>query len=298
MRPLEPINDRRLGVFAPSGPVPLDRFEAGCEVLTRLGFTLQIHPQTYLRDGYLAGSDAARLAAFWDLAEDPEVGAIIAARGGYGAHRWVDQLDLNRLARTRATLVGFSDVCALHAAYQRAGLESVHGPVVTQLADLGPKDHAHLATLLRSPQTGFTLSSEGPALSPGRCEGPLVGGCLAVLTPLVGSPLLYVPDGAILLLEDVGELTYRVDRALTHLHLAGVLQRVAGVALGDFVGCEAARPHEPDIMDVLRERLFGLGVPVLAGLPFGHGAQNRALTLGRRAMLDTETRRLDVSAST
>ncbi len=298
MRPLIPTANGVIGIFAPSSPFDEARFEAGCDILRGLGFTLEIHPQTYERQGYLAGSDEARRDAFWALAEAPHVAAIIAARGGYGAHRWIQQLDPDRLSRLSTTLIGFSDVCAVHSVLQKAGLESVHGPVVTQLPDLAAPDHQHLADLLRAPQDGFELAADGPVISEGQCEGPLVGGCLAVLTPLIGSPYLHVPQGAVLLLEDVGEAPYRIDRALTHLHLCGLLDRVAGIALGDFVNCRPPRAREPEVQDVLQERLGSLGVPVLSGLPIGHGTTNRAVPLGRTASLDTKRRTLTVHPST
>lgn len=281
----------KLGIFAPSSPFPGDRFEAGCARLRALGFELEIPAITHARSGYLAGSDPERVEAFHALLDDPAVTGLVAARGGYGLHRIVDRLDPTRLASTTKPVVGFSDLCALHAALQGAGLTSIHGPVVTQLADLPTADAERLAALLRGAPVA-PLEAEGPTLHPGVATGPLVGGCLSVLVPLVGTPFLFVPEGAVLLLEDVGEAPYRLDRMLTHLHLAGVLARVAGVALGAFEGCRRARPHEPDALEVLAERLTPLGVPVLAGLPVGHGARNAALTLGATVTLDADARTL------
>ncbi len=299
MRAFAPLRDRQIGVMSPSGPISAARFDAGCAVLQAQGFKLKIHPQTVAHEGYLAGSDEARASAFWELVEDPTVGAIMASRGGYGLHRWVDTLDSERLSKITKSIIGFSDVCALHSALQSQGtLESIHGPVVSQLADLPAEDHEHLARLLRNPELGSILKAAGPSLSPGRAQGPLVGGCLSVLTPLVGSNLLFIPEGSILLLEDVGEAPYRVDRQLTHLRLAGILQRVAGVALGEFVACNAQRPGEPKVIDVLLERLGDLSVPVLSGLPIGHGERNQAVPLGRKVRVDAKAGTLTILGST
>ena len=288
MRPFAPMAHGRLGIFAPSSPFPEDRFEAGCARLRALGFELLVPPATRARHGYLAGTDQARARAFHELLDDPEVTGLIAARGGYGLHRVVDRLDAERLRATTKPIVGFSDLSALHGLIQgRGDLTSIHGPVVTQLAELPEEDGQRLADLLRGVPVA-PLVAEGPTLSPGAASGPLVGGCLSVLAALIGTELLYVPDGALLLLEDVGEAPYRLDRMLTHLRLAGVLDRVAGVALGTFEGCRRARPHEPDALEVLGERLGDLGVPVLAGLPVGHGARNSALVLGGAATLDAD----------
>ena len=284
-RPVPPHGT--LGVFAPSSPFDPARFEAGLEILRGLGYRLHLHPQARARTGFLAGDDASRARALFELMEDPSVDGIIAARGGYGAHRLLFDFDAARAAAPRKPLVGFSDVVVLHQIFQRAGLRSVHGPVVTQLADLGPSDHAHLVKVLEGPTEPLALAADGPVLVAGRATGPLVGGCLAVLAALVGTPYLFVPQGSILLLEDVSEVPYRLDRMLTHLRLAGVLDRVAGVALGDFKDCRAPRAGDPEAVDVLEERLAPLGIPVLAGLPVGHGARNRAVPLGANVTLDT-----------
>ncbi|MCK6551878.1 LD-carboxypeptidase [Myxococcota bacterium] len=282
-----------LGVFAPSSPFDPERFERGLAILATLGFRTKLHPQVTAKNGFLAGTDAERAAALDALLDDDDVDAIIAARGGYGVHRLLHLVDPAHIRRAAKPIVGFSDVTALHALVQgKAGLESIHGPVVTQLASLGPEDHAALVDALAGRYGALAYTSDRTPVHAGRATGVLTGGCLSVLTPLVGTDLLFVPDGAILLLEDVGEAPYRVDRMLTHLRLAGVLDRVAGVAVGDFVGCETQRPGEQSIDDVLAERLGDLGVPVLTGLPFGHGARNRAIPLGATATLDATAGRL------
>ena len=278
-----------LGVFAPSSPFDQARFESGLEVLKGLGYRVHVHPQAHERAGFLAGPDPSRLRALMELLQDSNIDGIIAARGGYGAHRLLSDFDAVRAAALRKVLIGFSDVVVLHQALHKAGLQSVHGPVVTQLGDLDPSAHRHLAHLLEDPSAPLRLSALGPVIAPGRATGPLVGGCLAVLVALVGTPHLFVPRDSILLLEDVGEVPYRLDRMLTHLRLAGVFERVAGVALGDFVGCGAPRSGEPSAAEVLEERLGDLGVPVLSGLPIGHGTQNLAVPLGAKATLDATT---------
>lgn len=282
-----------LGVFAPSSPFPTERFEAGREVLERLGFSLLVHPQVEMRRGFLAGDDDARARAFLDLMEDDRVDGVIAARGGYGAHRILERIDFQQAAASRKPVIGFSDVCAVHAGLGKAGLGGIHGPVVTQLADLGPHDHAHLVSLLTSPSP-FTMEAEATVVT-GTASGPLAGGCLSVLAPMVGTPFWFLPEGAILVLEDVGEAPYRIDRLLTQLLLAGVLDRIAGVAVGDMVGCRPQREGEQTVEEVLSERLRRLGVPVVRGLPFGHGQRNLALPLGAQATLDAGARKLVVT---
>ncbi|MEM7677092.1 MAG: LD-carboxypeptidase, partial [Myxococcota bacterium] len=173
---------------------------------------------------------------------------------------------------------------------------SVHGPVVTQLGDLADADLERLRTVLTGDWSSLSYTASGPTIGGGAATGKLFGGCLAVLTPMLGTP--YAPDlaDAIVLLEDVAEAPYRVDRMLTHMLLAGAFDGVAGVAIGDFTGGHAVREGEPDVMGVLTERLTPLGVPVVAGFPFGHGAQNHAVPLGVTARLDAEAQKLTIEA--
>lgn len=285
-----------LGVFAPSSPFQDERFERGLTALRALGYGVHVHPQVHRRHGFLAGTDAERLAAFHELLADDAIAGVIAARGGYGLHRIIAEVDADLVRRSRKPIVGFSDITALHGVIQaRAGLVSIHGPVVTQLGTLPEADRARLVQVLAGAWDGLTYHADRPAISGGRATGTLVGGCLAVLVAMVGTPHLFVPDDAILLLEDVGEAPYRIDRMLTHLRLAGVLGGVRAVALGDFAECDPPRPGEQTVDEVLAERLGDLGVPVLAGLPIGHGPRNHAIPLGARATVDAEARTLTVA---
>jgi muramoyltetrapeptide carboxypeptidase len=181
-------------------------------------------------------------------------------------------------------LVGFSDITALHAALQAAGRVSVHGPVVTQLATQ-PSSIVERVFAILEDGAAAPAPIDGTPVVGGIAEGPLLGGNLSVLTRLLGTPWLPDLTGAILLLEDVGERPYRIDRMWTHLRLAGVFERVVGLALGDFTDCE-----DPDGDFTLREILWSLagetGLPCVGGLPIGHGAVNVPVALGTRVRLD------------
>lgn len=283
-----------LGVFAGSGPYDPDRFEAGVARLEERGFRVVRAPGIDARLGFLAGTDEARAAGIAHLLDRPDVDALIAARGGYGLTRLLDRLDPVLFLRSAKPVVGFSDVTALHTLLLSHGLDTIHGPVVSQLGGLPEEDLDALMAALRGARTG-AICAEGPVLVPGRAEGPVWGGNLAVLTALVGTASLRLPDdGVLLLLEDVGESTYRLDRLLTQLGSAGLLRRARGVLLGDFIDCNPAQPGHPEALEVLRERLEIWGIPVLAGFPVGHGARNMTIPLGRRAVLDTSSRSLEV----
>jgi muramoyltetrapeptide carboxypeptidase len=192
-------------------------------------------------------------------------------------------------------LVGFSDLTALHLALQAAGRPSIHGPVVTQLGRAPDVAVDWLFTLLESGRPPGPLMGAETLVS-GSAEGPLIGGNLAVLTRLVGTPFFPRLDGAVLLVEDVNERPYRLDRMWTHLKLAGAFDRVAGIALGRFTGCD-----EPDGRytgaEVLRDLAIELGLPCALGFPVGHDDANFAMPLGVRANLDADVGTLTILES-
>jgi muramoyltetrapeptide carboxypeptidase len=187
-------------------------------------------------------------------------------------------------------IIGFSDITALHQWRQRHGLISIHGPVVTQLGRLGQPTHERLFSLLESGSPAAPLRGTD-ALVDGTAEGPLLGGNLSVFTRLLGTPFMPDLDGAILLLEDVGERPYRLDRMWTHLQLAGVFRKVSGIVLGSFSGCEE-RNESYTSAEVLRELALETGLPCASGFPIGHGDSNEPVPLGVRVRLDAGSARL------
>jgi muramoyltetrapeptide carboxypeptidase len=275
-------------VVAPSGPVPRAGFLAGAEILGRR-YQLRYDEGLFASDGYLAGSDERRLAELTAALADPDARAVVMARGGYGLMRILPFLNPAALRARPLPIVGFSDGTALLAHAARAGVAAVHGPVVTQLANLPTHDHEALFRLLEEPAPGAVLTDLA-ALVPGRTRGPLLGGNLEVFSRLVGTP--YLPDlaGAILFIEDLGERPYRVDRLVTFLDLAGVFGAIAGVVVGDFSSClepEPTRASSPKAAEVLVERLGRLAIPVATSGLFGHGTRNLALPYGCVCELDT-----------
>ncbi|HQR28946.1 MAG TPA: LD-carboxypeptidase [Anaeromyxobacteraceae bacterium] len=276
-------------IIAPSGPFDPDAFEKGLGVLRdRLGLVPRMREDVFARAGYLAGDDARRLAEWHEAASDPEARAVWCARGGYGAVRLLPRLEAARILHPPKVFVGFSDITALHVLLNRNGLVTVHGPVVTQLGRLGAPSLDHLEGLLfggvppvsdrRSPTPppgrGVLASA---TLRPGVASGPLVGGSLTVLASLCGTPWQPRFAGGVVFLEDVGERPYRIDRMLMQLRLAGALDRVAGLAVGQFTQCD-----DPDLegVEVVRRVAWDLGVPTVEGIPAGHEDEHFALPLG------------------
>lgn len=274
--------------MAPSGPVPPEAFQAG---LARLGSRYRIRHDEglFARQGFLAGPDARRLAELEAALGDPDAAAVVMARGGHGLLRLLPLVDLAGLRARPVPLVGFSDGTALLALAARAGIASVHGPVVTQLPALAESDLSALYRILEEPSPG-TLCTDLADLVPGRAQGRLFGGNLEVFSRLVGTPFLPDIAGAVLFFEDLGERPYRVDRLITHLDLAGVFSAASAVVVGDFSGCrepEPTRSSSPTAEEVLEERLGRLAIPVALGAPIGHGSRNVALPYGALVELDT-----------
>jgi muramoyltetrapeptide carboxypeptidase len=253
-----------------------------------------VGPHALRRAGYLAGSDHERLADLaWALGSD-DVDGVWCLRGGYGTMRLLDQLDLGALRRRPRALMGFSDVTALHAAVGReCGLVTFHAPVAR--GELTPFSERALRAAVTRQAEPCGAAPGGRTLRPGRAHGRLAGGNLALLAALCGTPFLPELHGAILVIEDVHEAVYRVDRMLQQLLLSGALRGLRGLVVGQFTdvpadddGCD--RPLD----DVLVELADRLRVPCLAGVPVGHVDEQWTLPLGAAATLDATAGRLDV----
>jgi muramoyltetrapeptide carboxypeptidase len=263
------------------------RLSNGLHVLREEGLEVVLAPGLLERLGFLAGDDAVRLSGLQGLLDDPGIDAVLCARGGYGAMRILPGLRLEALCRRPKALVGFSDVTALHLALAAAGLVSFHGPLV----ECGERPEAEanlraMVALLRGAPAGTLLvGADVPrVLHPGRARGRLAGGNLSLLAATVGTPWEVCADGAILLLEDVAEPPYRLDRYLTQLALAGRLRAAAGFLVGELVDCGPGG----EALDVIASHLAPLGRPCLAGLPLGHGSRKATVPLGALVELDAD----------
>ncbi len=308
---MAPLRPRRLapgqtvGIVAPSAaPNEPERIRYAIETVESLGFKVKAGAHVFDRDGYLAGSDAARAADLNEMFADDGVDAIWCVRGGYGAMRLLPALDYALIQRKPKALIGFSDITTLHMAIHRhAGLVTFHGPVAWRA--FTPYTLGELRRALWSADTPARLGAPPPfeqragqvdwenrvtRLVPGKARGRLLGGNLCLMAHLCGTP--YFPDlhGAILFLEDVEEPYYRIDRFLTQLWLSGGLAGVAGVAFGKFTNCEPSpfflqnRPLE----EILAERFRALGVPTVSGLMIGHVEDQTTLPVGCLAELDAD----------
>jgi muramoyltetrapeptide carboxypeptidase len=277
----------RVAVVAPSGPVEPERVAGGLALLRSWDLKPVEMPHLYDRSEYLAGDDTARLADLQRALAEPALAGVFTARGGYGAQRIIDDLDLS--CAVPKVFVGFSDVTALHLAlWRRMGLVTFHGPGLSWRPDRTGESSAESlrrAVMEREPIGNVLVPTDGPkpvALVGGEAEGPLLGGNLALLAASVGTPDEPDLNGAVVLLEEVGEPMYRIDRMLTQLLRAGVLARASGVVFGDTAPQGGSAD---DLMVLLGDRLGRLGVPVLYGLPVGHRRHQQTVPLGVKARL-------------
>jgi muramoyltetrapeptide carboxypeptidase len=277
-----------IGIAAPAGPVDPEKLAGGEALLRSAGFRVVRRDDLLARSGYLAGDDARRAAELHELWRDPTVDAIVCARGGYGCHRILPRLDPALARAAQKPLVGYSDVTALLLwQRRRAGLAGFHGSMLERGGALAP---AVLAEWIGA------LTGRGPARRTwhgighggGRAVGRLVGGSLSLAAASAGTPWALDARGAILLLEDVGERPYRIDRCLAQLRAAGALDGVRGIGVGALTECGDPRYPECDAHDAVLELGRALGVPVVSGLPFGHVDDNRIWPLGARAALDAD----------
>ncbi|MFJ3076332.1 LD-carboxypeptidase [Pseudomonas sp. NPDC087029] len=286
--------DACFAIVAPAGPARLDAQKAS-QWFAERGYRCRLYPGVEQAQGYLAGTDQQRLDDLHAAFADPAVDAILCMRGGYGSMRLLDKLDFELIRRHPKPLIGYSDITALHTAiYRHTGLLTFHGGMLNADllgAKLQPTESSLLAQLTGRVEEGDEIAHPGEfALScvvPGVASGRLLGGNLSMLGATLGTLAEIDTQGSILFIEDVNEPLYRVDRLLTQMRLAGKLEGVRGVLVGDFAGITVAA------MTPLLQAVFGpLGVPVLAGWRSGHCDPNVCLPLGARVRLDSQARSL------
>ncbi|HEX7239213.1 MAG TPA: LD-carboxypeptidase [Longimicrobiaceae bacterium] len=284
----------RVALVAPAGPLAEGAVDRAAGRVRAWGWEPVAGGFCRGRCGYLSGTDEERAADLNEALRSPDVDAVWCLRGGYGTMRILPAIDWAPLVERPRPLVGFSDNTALHLALQRHGVVSFHGPHPAT-AEIPEFSRAGLLRVLTEAEPAGVLPfpDGGPEralrVSGGAAEGPLVGGNLALLAALAGTPYALRPEGAILFFEDVGETSYRVDRLLSQLLLSGALEGVAGVAVGAFSESpDEGQPGVTPVVEVIADRLGGLGVPIAFGFPFGHVEESWTLPLGVRARLDAD----------
>ncbi len=291
----------RIAVVAPAGAFDPAALKRGIERLRARGFDVVHRADITERVRYLAGSDERRARELEEAFADASIRALFCARGGYGSSRALERmatLSVGSIAAPKI-VVGYSDATVLlNAITGGAGVVSFHGPqVAVDLAQDGFEASLDdlLDTLMGRRFPGPFQAKPLAALVTGDAEGRLMGGCLSMLVTMIGTPWEPNLRGSILLLEDIAEPAFRIDRMLTHLRQAGALDGVTGVVIGHLKDVRA--PEGTTIVDVFRDCLSPLAIPVAMGLETGHGVPCRTLPLGARARLDTTSGQLDILES-
>jgi muramoyltetrapeptide carboxypeptidase len=289
--------NQTVGVIAPSSPVSQSEILQGLKLLE--SFPLKIRLGRHLFDhlNYLAGHDHNRVFDIHQMFSDPEIKAIFCARGGYGSARLLNKIDFDLIRKNPKIIVGFSDLTALLIAiYKKTGLVTIHGPTLSDLPknknwpNLSRLITSRLITASHRPQV---FLKQEKVINKGKARGILLGGNLSTICSLLDTPFLPSFEGVILFLEEKGEFPYRLDRMLTQLLLSGRLDGLSALIIGQIVDCG----EKEIIKSVLQERLGGLPIPVVTGLPVSHGNENISLPLGLPAGLDTERMVLEIEES-
>ncbi len=272
-----------VAVVAPSSPFDRDDASRALDWL-RTHFEVKFDPRIFEREGFLAGSDERRRAELNAALADPNITAIIAARGGHGLLRILDQLEFFHLRSSPKWLVGFSDPTLLHLGASREQVASLHAPNLVGLARSSESARREWLDALLAPTRPRTYTGAGWV--EGDCRAPLVGGNLTLLVHAAAAGQLELPHRCILALEDVAESSYRIDRMLTALRLSTPFSHVRGLALGQFTGCSPGA-FGVETTSVLEAFANTCGLPTVAELPFGHDAgKNRPLVLGMDGYLN------------
>lgn len=295
-----------IGVIAPASPTSAEHLARAMALFSTFGYSVQMGASVHAKSGYLSGDDVLRAQDLEAMFLDDDIKAILCLRGGYGTLRLLDQLDYAKIAAHPKIFVGYSDITALHTAfYQKAHLCTFHGPMLANLAGRHPdlQSWAVLFDLLTNPDRVYAYSGDtarsgdqtcSVTIREGTAQGVLVGGNLSLLVSTLGTPYEIDTRDKILLLEDIDEPPYRVDRMLTQLHLAGKLQVARGIVCTDFAKSTAAKENGWTVLDVVQERLSAIPVPSFYGLPIGHCFPNFTVQIGGEVRLHASLRILEL----
>ncbi|MCG0276796.1 MAG: LD-carboxypeptidase [Thermosediminibacteraceae bacterium] len=296
-----------IGIVAPASPASAEKLNTAIKIIEDMGYRVKIGRSCYENYGYLAGSDDVRAYDINDMFASPEISAIFCMRGGYGTLRILDLLDYESISKNPKIFLGYSDITAIHIALiQKSGLVTFHGPMPA--ADFTCNDFnkftkdAMLKALTSNSPLGEIKSPEGyPAaemLVPGSAEGEIIGGNLSVIVSTIGTPYEIDTRGKLLMIEEIGEEPYRIDRMLTQLRLSGKLNDAAGIILGQFTNCVPKHPEKSLTLDqVFRDILVPLNKPVIKGVCFGHEEHKATIPMGVKARIDGERAALLIEES-
>lgn len=280
-----------IAVVAPASNIKRESLLAGVKELEKRGYRVKYQESIFSLERYTAGTVERRVDELHKYFADPEVKAILAARGGYGCNQLLERLDWDLIARNPKIFCGYSDLTSLLVAlYQKCSLVTFHGPMVAK-DFAGGDSHYDWRSFMKALTRPIPLGQYEPtaveALWEGRARGRLLGGCLPLLMSLIGTEWELETDGAILFLEDTATKPYQLDRMLLQLRMSGRLRGVRGIVFGEMLDCVQHPAQGYKLQEVLKDATAGLGIPVLYGFRSGHTSRsNLTLPLGVEASLD------------
>jgi len=307
VKPIHLSKNRTIGIVSPAS-CPLDEqiYRQGVDYLKKSGYNVVEGQHVMNKRGYLAGKDVDRVSDLNQMFQNPGIDAIICSRGGYGAPRIIDQIDFEAIRGNPKIFIGYSDITSLNLAiWQQTGLVTFSGSMVAVEMGRGidPFTEYHFWKMLTTvaPPGLMENPPDNPIeiINSGRAEGRLLGGCLSLINVLLGTS--YRPDfkDAILFIEDIEEEPYRIDRYLAQLKLAGILDQVSGIVLGQFIDCIPGEPEKPTlaIEEIFEDYFSPLKIPVITNFAYGHGPIKHIMPIGVHSVLDTDRGGLIVTES-
>ena len=280
----------KIRIVSPAGKVDEKYVLPAAQWLTEQGYKVELGEHVFARHFQFAGTDRQRLQDLQTALDDPETGAIICSRGGYGTVRIIDKLDCRRFEENPKWLVGFSDITILHACMNNFRVATIHGamPRYYFKKDGSPAENlTSLMQLLGGQKVSYSFNN-GKFNRTGKATGELVGGNLSILSSLQGTKYELDADGKILFLEDIDEFLYHTDRMMFQLKLSGKLANLAGLVLGDFTEMkDNESPFGKNIHEIIAESVEEYNYPICFGFPAGHDKKNLALAFGQTWELDS-----------
>ena len=271
-----------IGILCPAGAIPMEKVTICAHILESWGFQVRIGNTVGTKFGHFSASDSDRQNELQSMMDDPEIHAILCARGGYGLSRIVDQLDFTKIKANPKWVIGFSDITVLHAALQKQGIQSIHGPMSAGFGkgDAGLPYIMALKKMLEGEAQSVQAKAH-PANHIGSAEGILVGGNLCLITHLIGSENHLDTKGKILCIEDVGEFHYNVDRMLIQCKNAGLLDELAGLVVGGFTDMkDEASAFGETVIEIIQRITKGADYPIFFDFPISHELDNMPVQLG------------------
>jgi muramoyltetrapeptide carboxypeptidase len=280
----------RIRIIAPAGKVQKDKVLPGIELLQDVGYEVLVGKHVFDRNFQYSGTDMHRAVDLQEAIDDTQTKAIICARGGYGSVRIIEKLDFSPLLKNPKWLVGFSDVTVLHSILNKLGLASIHGAMPAFFLE-NKKSTRSFQSLIELISTGKSKieATAHPQNRAGICSGELVGGNLSLLYSLQGTPWQLETSGKILMIEDLSEYLYHIDRMMQNLRMTGQLKNLAGLVVGGFTDMkDNESPFGKSAYEIILESVKEYQFPVCFDFPVGHIPKNLSLMLGARYSLEVK----------